>query len=202
MVAILFESLGIAEGDEPLCLQFTNTVAERRSATPDDAFVVPEALGAWLVERSLASEDFEIDEPYRIRAIQLRDSIYRLLSGVAARNPPDEENLEALNGELCEALAKIDLDSKLRWSLTEQDPGERALMLIALSAAELLTSPLRDRVRECASETCGWLFIDHSKNRSRRWCSMSDCGNLEKAKRFQERKRMDSQRPHNSAEPG
>jgi predicted RNA-binding Zn ribbon-like protein len=47
--------------------------------------------------------------------------------------------------------------------------------LLARSAAELLTSEQLSRVRVCASETCGWLFIDTSKNRTRRWCSMSDC---------------------------
>jgi predicted RNA-binding Zn ribbon-like protein len=60
---------------------------------------------------------------------------------------------------------------------------------IAVAAAELLTSPERDRVRECASHNCSWLFVDMSRNRSRRWCDMKVCGNRAKARRFSARHR-------------
>jgi len=56
---------------------------------------------------------------------------------------------------------------------------------VARSAAELLTSDNVDRVRECEDDRgCGYLFIDQSKNRSRRWCSMESCGNRAKARRY------------------
>jgi len=55
------------------------------------------------------------------------------------------------------------------------------------SAAALLTSPDLSRVRECESETCGWLFIDRSRNRSRRWCDMTVCGNRAKVRRHYQR---------------
>src|SRR5207249_84080 len=55
---------------------------------------------------------------------------------------------------------------------------------IVRSAVDLLTSGERDRVKECASATCEWVFLDRSKNHSRRWCDMSDCGNRAKARRF------------------
>lgn len=60
--------------------------------------------------------------------------------------------------------------------------------LTLLSAAELLTSPLGSRVRECDSETCEWLFLDLSHGRTRRWCDMQTCGNRAKAKRYHTRK--------------
>jgi predicted RNA-binding Zn ribbon-like protein len=60
---------------------------------------------------------------------------------------------------------------------------------IARSAASLLTSPQLTRVRECAGHPCGWLFLDHSKNGSRRWCDMADCGNRAKARRYRARKK-------------
>jgi len=47
----------------------------------------------------------------------------------------------------------------------------------------------RARVKECDSDTCDWLFLDRSRNRSRRWCDMSDCGNRAKARRYQARHR-------------
>ena len=55
-------------------------------------------------------------------------------------------------------------------------------------AVELLESGPLDRVKECGSDDCGWLFLDTSKNRSRQWCSMQTCGNVSKVRRFRERK--------------
>lgn len=66
---------------------------------------------------------------------------------------------------------------------------DQMLVPIARSAAELLTSPEVDRVRECSSDTCGWLFLDVSKNRSRRWCDMKTCGNLQKVRRHRNKQR-------------
>ena len=60
---------------------------------------------------------------------------------------------------------------------------------IALSAAELLTSPHLARVRECSGDRCDWLFVDTSRNHLRRWCSMAECGNRSKSQRFLARKR-------------
>jgi predicted RNA-binding Zn ribbon-like protein len=57
--------------------------------------------------------------------------------------------------------------------------------LLAEAANDLLTSPQVARIRKCASSTCEWLFLDTSKNHTRRWCDMKVCGNRNKARRFQ-----------------
>jgi predicted RNA-binding Zn ribbon-like protein len=69
---------------------------------------------------------------------------------------------------------------------------ELPLWILARSAADLLTSEQHAYVRQCASEECTWLFIDRSKNHSRRWCDMGDCGNREKARRLRARKRAEA----------
>ena len=80
--------------------------------------------------------------------------------------------------------------SGVGWSLpADGDALERPLWEIASSAADVLTSAELDRVKECASDTCEWVFLDRSRNRSRRWCDMSDCGNRAKARRFQAKTR-------------
>ena len=56
----------------------------------------------------------------------------------------------------------------------------------------LLTSSQLARVRDCADATCGWVFIDQSKNASRRWCDMGDCGNRAKARRYRARQKADA----------
>jgi predicted RNA-binding Zn ribbon-like protein len=66
---------------------------------------------------------------------------------------------------------------------------DRVLWPAVVSAAELLTSDDLGRVRECASERCAWLFLDRSKNQSRRWCDMTVCGNRSKARRHYSRLR-------------
>ena len=58
---------------------------------------------------------------------------------------------------------------------------------IVLAAAELLTSPQRLKIRACAAEDCGWLFLDTSRSGRRRWCTMESCGNRAKARRFHAR---------------
>ena len=73
----------------------------------------------------------------------------------------------------------------------EWDPDgsslERPLWPIVRSAAELLTSGELARVHKCASDRCGWLFVDRSKNHSRRWCDMKECGNVAKVRRYRTR---------------
>jgi predicted RNA-binding Zn ribbon-like protein len=63
---------------------------------------------------------------------------------------------------------------------------------VVLAAADLLTSGDRARIHECAGPGCGWLFLDTSRNRRRRWCTMQGCGNRAKARRFYERARDSS----------
>jgi predicted RNA-binding Zn ribbon-like protein len=59
--------------------------------------------------------------------------------------------------------------------------------LLAQAASDLLLSGSAARIRSCASDTCRWLFLDTSKNHTRRWCDMQVCGNRMKARRFQAR---------------
>jgi len=67
---------------------------------------------------------------------------------------------------------------------------DQLLPPIAWSAAELLRDPALTRVKCCSGRTCGWLFVDSSKNHSRRWCEMKDCGNREKARRHYHKTRI------------
>ena len=67
--------------------------------------------------------------------------------------------------------------------------ADRPALGAALDAIRLLSSPERDRVRQCADAECGWFFLDTSRNGSRRWCSMKACGNRNKARRHVRRRR-------------
>ncbi len=75
--------------------------------------------------------------------------------------------------------------ARLAWELPQSASlPELPLWLLSLSAAELMTSDEMERVRACGNAECRWLFLDTSKNHTRRWCDMKICGNRMKARRF------------------
>jgi len=127
------------------------------------------------------------------RAIALREAIYRIFSAISHGRPPQAADLATYNAELSGALAHSRIVSTAEgfawdWRRAE-DALDRMLWPVVRDAAGLLTSEKLDRIGECADDRCGWLFLDVSRNRSRRWCAMEDCGNRAKARRHYERKR-------------
>jgi predicted RNA-binding Zn ribbon-like protein len=126
-------------------------------------------------------------------AIALREAVWAVFSALASGEVPRDPDLALIGDAAAAGAARsrlvVDRDG-VGWSLPpEGDDLERPLWAIARSAADVLTSGERDRIRECASPTCEWVFLDRSKNRSRRWCDMADCGNRAKARRYQQRRR-------------
>jgi len=73
------------------------------------------------------------------------------------------------------------------WGRYENEPS-LPVWALAAAVSEIIMSPDLARVRSCAADTCRWLFLDTSKNHTRRWCNMKVCGNRMKARRFQERR--------------
>ncbi len=124
--------------------------------------------------------------------IALREAIWGVFSALASGEVPREVDLGLIGDAAAAGRARERLvydRNGVGWSLpADGDALERPLWEVACSAADLLTSPELDRVKECASTTCEWVFLDRSKNRSRRWCDMSDCGNRAKARRFHAKK--------------
>lgn len=101
-------------------------------------------------------------------------------------------DLALLNRELAAARARervVAGDKGFAWEWERPAPGlARMLWPVVRSVAELLTSPALVLTRECQGEDCGSLFLDTSRNRTRCWCDMSDCGNLAKVRRFRRRR--------------
>jgi predicted RNA-binding Zn ribbon-like protein len=185
------------------CLEFTKTAGWQHRDRPDDEFQTYHDVVAWCRNQGLIDEfeasqcstraernPEEADRALR-QAVELRELLYRTFSRVGSGEEPDAHSLEALNGLLPRALTRLRLNSApggiiwgWRWEPPELD---RILAPLIHSAAELLTSDELSRVRLCDGDGCGWLFVDRSRNQSRRWCDMGDCGNRAKARRFRER---------------
>jgi predicted RNA-binding Zn ribbon-like protein len=122
---------------------------------------------------------------------ELRESIYRLFSSSQAGHGLQPGDLRGLNVYLGEALHHLELGvtvSSVHWRWNDMHSNLRSVLWpVAWSAAELLQSSDLSLVRAC--ESCGWLFLDRTRNHSRRWCTMEDCGNREKVRRYRTRRR-------------
>jgi predicted RNA-binding Zn ribbon-like protein len=191
-----------------LALDFHNTVQGYHLHEPSyDYFQTYADLATWARQAELVDSDEERwlndkaeRDPGRAesvlqRARTLREAMHRVFSAASAGLPQHREWLGKLNHEIARAMSQARIEPtplgyEWRWP---DFPNELESLLwpVAKSAADLLTSEKLDRVRECAGDTCGWLFIDASKNRSRRWCDMRDCGNTAKARRYYQRKKAE-----------
>ena len=189
-----------------LCLDFANTVHSfGREDSGDD---LPN-VAAWVAWSRRVGEvttaearRFEDKAAKHARAVDaaltraksVRAALYSIFSSIAAGRSARPDDLATLNASVAEAMAHAQVTPKrdgFAWAW--EDSGGRLdalLWPIVRSAADLLASPDLARVRECAGESCSWLFVDTSKNSSRRWCDMKVCGNRAKVARFHRRRRQ------------
>jgi predicted RNA-binding Zn ribbon-like protein len=101
-----------------------------------------------------------------------------------------------LRALLLDALAHSELTGPpMRWQLT-QDQYPDIPRLLALQVLDLLQSPQLPLLRRCHGPGCGWLFLDRTRSHTRRWCSSSDCGNRERARRHYTRHRGQPAHPN------
>ncbi len=191
------------------CLDFVNTVGWRLTDRPSEYLRSYEDLLTWGRQAGLltpeeteglsqqATLDPEGAQETLSRALALREAIHRAITAAIAGEPQDESDLSALNRELSIALSRLRVMPAgdaygWGWDWSGDDgrpPLDSPLWPVARSAAELLTSPKLSRVKVCADKGCGWVFLDESRNSSRRWCDSRDCGNRERVRRYLTRKR-------------
>ena len=121
------------------------------------------------------------------QAIALREALHRTFGALAAGRSVEPIDLALINAVVREAHQHLRLHPDgdcLSWRWHDIDKAlELPIWMVARSAVELLTSDKLSRVRECEGDKCDWLFLDASKNKSRRWCDMANCGNRAKARR-------------------
>jgi predicted RNA-binding Zn ribbon-like protein len=118
-------------------------------------------------------------------ALKLRDALYSVFRAVADGRDPSTGSLEILRQYECEALSRGRLapgDHGFQWEWKDDDDLGKMLWSLAHAATGLLTSESLDRLKHCVG--CHWLFLDESRNRSRRWCTMEVCGTHEKMRRY------------------
>jgi len=123
----------------------------------------------------------------------LRDALYDLYFAVAEGQPPPAPALASFNA----LVPHLRLGPDLAWTWAGDAGGlDEMLGPIMRGALDLLTTDERQRLSRCRADTCQFIFLDGSKNKSRQWCSMSGCGNREKARRFHGRHRAGGTKRH------
>lgn len=195
--------LNLSSGD--LSLEFSNTADWHGSQEPTESLNSYRDLADWGLKTGVlgkAERDALVSESERrpqeasmvlARAISLREAIYRTFSAIAHGREPRNEDLTQLNLSLAEGMSRLRVAPRgtaFVWEWTGGLALDRMIAPVVQAAAMLLTSDELGRVGECADDRgCGWLFVDRSKNHSRRWCDMKGCGNRAKARRHYQRSR-------------
>ncbi len=188
-----------------LSLDFTNTLGLRTAADPHEWLHNYANLVAWGEMVGAISEetgqlllhemarDPAREQEVLAQAIAFREAIFRIFSASAAGFSPETNDVNSLNAALSDALIHLQIirnNDGYDWDWHDDATALNPMLWpVVRSAADLLTAPELSRVGECPGEECGWLFLDMSRNHSRKWCNMGDCGNREKARRHYQRVR-------------
>lgn len=170
-----------------LALELVNSVTGRDQKT--DWLAEPDVATAWADSLGLPLES-SIDEHGHRRLAELRTAITAVFGAIAAGTAADPAAVRGVTTAHARGLeaygylvdgATVVRDWPDRWNVAA------LVARFADSAVDELTGDRLARVKECPS--CGWLFVDTSRNHQRRWCSMEMCGNRDKAYRHYHRRR-------------
>lgn len=178
-------------------LDFVNTVSHRgdpgrardRLATLDDAIAwLADAAAAGALPATTGVAVGRASHGVLRDLAHARENLHAIFAALARGKPPPAPALARLDDDLrrCRAVRRLAATpTGAAWSMAPGAPLSRvALLPIVEAAVELVTGVHAARVSECQGAGCGSLFLDASPTRRRRWCSMADCGNRAKARRY------------------
>jgi predicted RNA-binding Zn ribbon-like protein len=178
------DELELVGGD--IALDLANTVNGPRDGVLDEEFLrTPADLAAWAVHAGVVAAPPPVDEHVLRQARELREAVYVVFRAVAERREPDAAALAVLAEQHAAAVARARLvPAGDRFALAWD--GD-VLAPLAVAAVDLLRHGALERLKLC--DGCPWLFLDTSRNHSRRWCSMNECGSRLKMRRYRARRR-------------
>lgn len=186
-----------------LCLDFTNTVGSRREEPMFDYLTGYEDILNWS-SRLRILEEHQIKELRKIadqnpKQAQIsfenlksaREVLFQFFQALSHQKIPTNKIRSQFNNYIHQSFKHLELtfspEGTAKWDWKKSaKPLDLPLYPVLLSAYQLLNSDLMARLKECH---CGWLFLDRSKNKSRRWCDMQTCGSAHKARRYYRKKK-------------
>jgi predicted RNA-binding Zn ribbon-like protein len=173
-----------APGELELVRNFVNTYDHETEA---EGLASPAVLSAWLAKHGLGRRDAKLDDADLDRAVELREALREaLLTNNDEPLPPT--TVKRLNAALEGVSLGVKVNDDCTIDLEPAGAGlDPALARIASIIREAMLSGEWSRLKVCPANDCLWAFYDRSRNRSRTWCRMEDCGNRAKVKAFRER---------------
>lgn len=172
------------------CLDFCNTLSGWGGPGPRERAGDPAALAAWCAQAF--GQTPRIGRGEWSRLIRLREALHAVFDAIATQADPPAEAVALLQAEVAEAAVRRRLTVTAAggaWQDGLPADGAAVRHRLAMDALDLLLQGEPARLKRCAGHDCAWLFYDRSKNASRRWCLMSDCGTTDKVRRFRQRQR-------------
>ncbi|WP_122816710.1 CGNR zinc finger domain-containing protein [Nocardioides pantholopis] len=178
-----------------LLRDFVNT---REPQQGTDQLTSAAALRTWLVDRGLLPVDADLRDSDLRRAVEVREGLRAVLQArggadVDAVDPVDTAAIEQLNRTLADLPVVLRFDAEgYALDAAARDPFDQAMRGLLDAVRRCHEDQTWDRLKVCVRETCRWAFVDASRNKVRRWCSMAGCGNHVKMKRAYARRQSPS----------
>ena len=188
-------------------LDLVNTVGSRRGGVGADYLATYGDLLLWAARQGVLDDEDAATlsvaasaEPAEaasalLRAKRLRECLWRVCGALQGGDGPAEADLALLTREVLaaqRARALKWMDAGCAWLWTGAAGLDAVTARVAWAAAELLAEGERlhlSRMRECEGRNCGWLFLDTTRNSTRRWCTADECGSLARVTRFRAKRK-------------
>lgn len=167
-------------------LDLTGTVMYRHRHAPIELLAGPADVSEWARQAGLVHEPVAVSPSGLTRTRELREAIYTLLLGRICHRPDSQADIHLLNAAAASPPLGLALDQGV---LRRSGNLTQLHSVLARDALEILGSPLINRVKECAGEDCTRLYLDISRNATRRWCGMRQCGDKVKSAHYRARRR-------------
>jgi predicted RNA-binding Zn ribbon-like protein len=175
-----------------LALDFCNTAGEHLAPRPDELLRDWESFLRWASQVGLIGPEsyFELlgHSESLVPIIQLREAVYRVGLAVAGVGRLSERDLAFIRAIANTPRPEIEFrNNAVRWRPAPHNAAAQLCAVLAGEALSLLCSRKAARIGICEGGQCGWLFVDESRGKRRRWCDMNDCGSRAKARRYYEK---------------
>jgi predicted RNA-binding Zn ribbon-like protein len=165
-----------------LALDLANTFSFRGTTREIDYLADAEGILAWAKDTGLIGNGFRMVATNRAALVadvrHLRRAVDEAFGAISHGATPPKPALTTIRDLAARSLANATLagaPAAFEFSGTHAIVGP-----LAWAALDLLRSDELARLKQCPPHDCRWLFIDRTKNGSRRWCEMATCGDRAK----------------------
>ena len=175
-----------------LALDFCNTAGEHLAERPDELLRDWESFLRWATQVAIIGPESYLEllrHPEPVAPIaRLREAIYRIGLAIVRAGRLSEQDLAFIREQANAPRPEVKFrNNAIQWRPAPSHASEQLCAVLASEALSLLCSPKALRIGICEGGQCGWLFLDESRGKRRRWCDMNDCGSRAKARRYYEK---------------